>query len=55
VKISANTWVSKFWNIGIGCQSNIGAKIFENIGIDLKKYISIGLLSMHLLERLQDD
>jgi len=41
--------VSKFWNIGIGGQSNIGKwpnigeKKFENIGIDFKKIISVDL------------
>jgi len=49
VKISPKISVSKFWNIGIGGQSNIGSwtnigkKIFENIGIGFKKMILIGL------------
>jgi len=49
VKISANVALSKFWNICIGGQSNIGnwpniGKIFfENIGVDFKKIISVGL------------
>jgi len=49
VKISANISVSKYRNIGIGGQSNIGnwpnigKKLFENISIDFNK-ILVGLL-----------
>jgi len=41
--------MSKFWNIGIGVQSNIGnctnigENFFENIGINFDKMISVGL------------
>jgi len=44
-----NISISKFLNIGIGGQSNIGNRsnigvnFFENIGIGFKKMISVGL------------
>jgi len=47
--MSANISVSKFWNIGIGGQSNIrnwpniDKKFFENIDIGFNKIISVAL------------